>query len=45
MIFINKYGNDTIKNIIVSIIEKQIKKNYSFNGKREISLVLTISNL
>jgi len=26
MIFINKYGNDNIKNIIVSIIEKQIKK-------------------
>jgi hypothetical protein len=26
MIFINKYGNDNVKNIIVSIIEKQIKK-------------------
>jgi len=26
MIFINKYGNDNIKNIIVSIIERQIKK-------------------
>jgi hypothetical protein len=45
MIFINKYGNDNIKNIIVSIIEKQIKKNYSFNSKREISLVLAIHNL
>jgi hypothetical protein len=45
MIFINKYGNDNIKNIIVSIIEKQIKKNYYFNSKRQISLVLTIPNL
>jgi len=45
MIFINKYGNDNIKNIIVSIIEKQIKKNYIFNSKLEISLVLTIPNL
>jgi hypothetical protein len=45
MIFINKYGNDNIKNIIVSIIEKQIKKNNSFNSKQEISLVLTIPNL